>query len=74
MATTVALPAAGVAQRLATHAQMMATQAAIEKRVEKICEAIGSGPGDVAVARYIAGLEVRIAELEKRFTEDANVG
>ena len=58
MSTTM-LPAAGYAKR-------MATQVSVDQRVEKLCEAIGYGPGDVELARYVAGLEARIAELEKK--------
>lgn len=57
MSTAAALPAPPAVQRFS-----------INRRVEKLCEAIGSGPGDIELARYIATLEARIVLLEQRLT------
>ena len=43
------------------------SRADFDARVAKLCEAIGSGPGDVELAKYIAGLERRIVALEAIF-------
>jgi hypothetical protein len=43
------------------------SRASLDERVAVLCEAIGYGPGDVELAKYIAGLERRIAALEAIF-------
>jgi len=50
---------------VAGYQKPQAARVSIDERVTKLCEAIGYGPGDVELARFIAGLEARIVELEK---------
>jgi hypothetical protein len=49
------------------------SRASLDERVAILCAAIGYGPGDVELAKYIAGLEVRIGVLEDAlYTRDTS--
>jgi len=50
---------------VAGYQKLQTTRVSIDECVAKLCDTIGYGPGDVELARFVAGLEARIVELEK---------